>query len=57
MDKSVRCEVKQLGLAGPCNVRDIWAKRDLSPVTDAISIAPPPPHGAVLLRVSQKATL
>jgi alpha-galactosidase len=43
---------KDLGLSGRCVVRDLWEKTDLRPLADGITIAIPP-HGAVMLRVTE----
>jgi hypothetical protein len=40
-----------LGLSGPCKVRDLWNRRDLPAVTDAIS-ATIVSHGSVLYRIT-----
>ena len=39
-----------IGLSGPCAVRDLWANRDLGVVTGEVS-ATVNSHGAVLLRI------
>src|SRR5262249_21587891 len=43
----------ELGLPGPCQVRDLWAHKDLEPVDKAVS-ATVNPHGAVLYRLEPK---
>lgn len=46
----ISVDLGDLGLAGSCRVRDLWAGKDLGPVTNAVS-AMVNSHGAALLRV------
>ncbi len=48
---TISVSLADLGLTGPCRVRDLWAHKDIGPVTDAIN-ATVNAHGAVLYRVS-----
>jgi alpha-galactosidase len=47
---AVLVSLKDLGLAGPCRVRDLWSHRDLGTEKDTISVTINP-HGAVLYRL------
>jgi hypothetical protein len=49
--KEVRATFVELGLAGPCRVRDLWEKNDLGEFNDGFA-AQIRPHGAGLYRVS-----
>ena len=47
---AVSVSLADLGLSGPCEVRDLWTHRDLPRTTEAISVTVNS-HGAALLRV------
>ena len=47
---TISVPLADLGLTGPCGVRDLWAHHDLGAAAEAVS-ATVKPHGAVLLRV------
>lgn len=47
---TISVALADVGLSGACKVRDLWARKDLGTVTDAVS-ATVNSHGAVLLRV------
>jgi hypothetical protein len=49
--KEVRATFAELGLTGPCRVRDLWAKKDLGTFRESFA-APIRLHGAGLYRVS-----
>jgi hypothetical protein len=53
-DDSVKLSLKteQLGLKGTCNVRDLWAKKDVGQFTDGLSLYVRN-HGARLLKISE----
>jgi alpha-galactosidase len=46
-----RVSLAELGLRGPCRVRDLWQRQDLPPVEREIA-ATVPWHGAILYRLS-----
>ncbi len=46
----VQVSLSDIGLTGPCKVRDLWTHRDLGTVQDEVT-ATVKPHGAALLRV------
>jgi alpha-galactosidase len=50
-DERIRVTWADLGLGGTCEVRDLWAKKDLSRVTDGFTIAVTP-HGSALYKVT-----
>ncbi|MGA7160849.1 MAG: NPCBM/NEW2 domain-containing protein [Bacteroidota bacterium] len=49
---SVSFRLDQLGLKGPCNVRDLWAKKNIGEYTNDISLYVRK-HGAKLLKISE----
>jgi hypothetical protein len=51
--KDVRATFAEIGLTGPCTVRDLWAKKDLGEFADSFA-ATIRSHGAGLYRVSPK---
>jgi alpha-galactosidase len=48
---AISVSLADIGLTGPCKVRDLWAHKDLDPINTTIS-ATVNSHGAVLYRVS-----
>ena len=46
----ISVSLTDLGLSGPCKLRDLWEHKDLAPVTDSVS-ASVKPHAAVLYRL------
>jgi len=47
---NISVALADIGLSGSCQVRDLWAQKDLAPVTESVS-ATVNSHGAVLLKV------
>jgi len=50
---TITVPLDDLGMSSPCQVRDLWADRDLEPVNKAVSAAVNS-HGAVLYRLDPK---
>jgi len=50
---TIKVPLADIGLAGPCNVRDLWTRKDLGTVHNEVS-ATVPSHGAVLYRIQPK---
>jgi alpha-galactosidase len=50
---TVSVPLTDIGLAGPCRIRDLWAHQDLADVEETVS-AGVRPHGAVLYRLEPR---
>jgi alpha-galactosidase len=50
---TISVPLEDLGISGPCQVRDLWTHKDLEPVNEAVSAAVNS-HGAVLYRLGPK---
>jgi len=51
-EAAIRVEWKEIGLSGTCVVRDLWAREDLGTISNGFT-GHVPPHGAVMLKVTQ----
>src|SRR6185437_4543904 len=51
-DEEIRIDWSQLGLAGNCAIRDLWAKHDLAPAAggQTFKVAP---HASMFYRIEQ----
>jgi alpha-galactosidase len=50
-EERIHLDWTDLGLTGPCEVRDLWARKDIGRVTGGSTVAVRP-HGSVLYRVT-----